>query len=99
MKYSVVHTSPAEEIAATATTLDELTASLRAALTERFGEPITTAEIGEYGGFPLVSDESLPRGVVHFRPAARPVIPLPLLTTVCEQDHGESPFGWTEPTP
>jgi hypothetical protein len=68
MKLHVVTTQPAQEIAAEPGTLDHLTASLRKALTERFGEPVTTAEIGNYGGFPLVTDDRLLPGIVHFRP-------------------------------
>ncbi|MFD8075845.1 hypothetical protein ACFV3E_24710 [Streptomyces sp. NPDC059718] len=98
MTRTVIHTPPAEEIAATPATLDELTASLRVALSARFGEPVTTGEIGEYGGFPLVPDDQLPAGVIHFRPAARPSIPLPLLTIECEQDGPEGPFAWAEST-
>ncbi|MEV3895369.1 hypothetical protein [Streptomyces anulatus] len=33
-------------------------------------------------------------------PIRRPTPPLvPLIAAVCEQDRGENPFGWSDPTP
>jgi hypothetical protein len=71
VKLTIIATDPVEEIAAEPATLDQLTASLRATLTERFGQPVTTGEIGAVRGFPLVTDQALLPGVVHLRPASR----------------------------
>jgi hypothetical protein len=68
VKLTVVTTEPVQQIAAEPATLDALTASLRATLTERFNEPITTGEIGSMWGLPLVTDPDLPPGEVHMRP-------------------------------
>lgn len=68
MKLTVVTTQPVQEIAAEPATLDALTASLRATLTERLNETVTTGEIGSMRGFPLVNDPGLPPGEVHMRP-------------------------------
>lgn len=70
MKLTVISYEPYQEIAAEQATLDVLTASLRARLTEAFGpEPVTTGEIGSMYGFPLVTDPEILPGFVHIRPS------------------------------
>ncbi|WP_327377983.1 hypothetical protein OG393_30895 [Streptomyces sp. NBC_01216] len=64
----IIQTEPVEEIAVAPETLDQLTATLRAALADRLGEPVTTAEIGNYRGLPLMPDATIRPGVVHLRP-------------------------------
>jgi hypothetical protein len=68
MNLTFVTAQPVQEIAAEQATLDVLTATLRAMITDRFGTPTATSQIGSMYGFPLVTDPDLPPGEVHMRP-------------------------------
>jgi hypothetical protein len=67
-KFIVVTIEPVQQVAAEPETLDLLTASLRALLSERFGEPAPTAQVSSLYGWPLVPDATLPPGFVYLRP-------------------------------
>lgn len=73
MKLIAVIFEPVQEVAAEPGTLDQLTAALRAQLSERLELTVPSAGIGSLLGLPLVADPSLLPGFVYLRPIpARP---------------------------
>lgn len=67
-KLIVVTIEPVQQIAAEPGTLDQLTASLRAQLSERLEQPVPADQMGSLMGWPLVPDATLPPGFVYLRP-------------------------------
>lgn len=75
MKFLIVTIEPIQQVAAEPGTLNQLTASLHAALAERHDQPVATSQIGNLSGWPLVADPTLPPGLVYLRPFPRPSQP------------------------
>ncbi|MFE2469759.1 hypothetical protein [Streptomyces mirabilis] len=84
MKLMVVTIEPVQQVAAEPNTLEEVTAALRATLTERFGEPTPTSQAGDVYGWPLVADPTLPPGFLYLRPHPRPAEAIQESTEVAE---------------
>lgn len=52
MRLIVVTIAPVQQVAAEPETLDQLTASLRAQLSERLEQPVPTSQLGSVFGWP-----------------------------------------------
>ncbi|MGW6912525.1 hypothetical protein ACWGB8_01685 [Kitasatospora sp. NPDC054939] len=65
--FRVVTTGPVEEVAAEPVTLGRLKTQFFSGPADRGG--FAAGQVGEFFGFPLVPDGSLPAGEVHLRPA------------------------------